>query len=303
MEEQQQVTNTPEQASSSAPSTSTESVVKPQSDGAAPTTGGEAAQAWTPDWTYEFDGKKREIDPFFRALAKDEDSLKKVKDYIQRADATQKYREKMQTYESDWKPVVDQVSKLRQYFEKGDHEQVFKALGYDDNTIFQYVRNKLQQAQMPEHERAAIEAKRQAELEKERIMAENMSYREQASQELARVTEIEMDIELAKPQYVALKEAYDKAYGEGSFKNLVIDRGAYMVSMQGEHIRPGQVLANIAKEFTPFMAAHANEAQQPQQQIQKPKVIPNVGKGSGSPSRTAIKSLADLKKRAAQLGD
>ena len=277
---------------SSAPSTDASASMAPE------------APAWAPDYTYEFDGKKREIDPLFRGIIKDEESQKKVRDYIQRAEALPKYRDKVQNYEKDWKPVVDQVSQLQKYFEKGDHDQVFKALGYNDEMIFKYVKAKLDQAQMPEDQRQLIEAKKMAELEKERFMEENNSYREQASQELARVTEIEMDIELAKPQYATLQAAYDKAYGSGSFKNLVIDRGAYVVTQQGQHVRPGQLLTMVAKEFAPFLSQNTDsvsEPQQPQQQVKK--VIPNVGKGSGSPARQAITSIADLKKRAKQIGE
>jgi len=264
-----------------------------------------AQPAWTPDFTYEFDGKKREIDPMFRTVIKDEDSLKKVRDYVQRADASSKYREKMQGYEAEWKPIVDRVGKLQQWFEKGDHERIFKELGYDDETIFKYVKNKLEQAQMPQDQRQLFEAKRAAELEKERLMEENMSYREQASQELARVTDIELDMELAKPQHQRLADAYDKAYGSGAFKAMVIDRGAHLVAQQGQHVRPGQLLSIVARDFAPFMASQPEATEMPAQQPQqtKPKVIPNVGKGSGSPTRTQYRSIADLKKRAQQLGE
>lgn len=260
--------------------------------------------AWSPDFTYEFDGKKREIDPLFRNIIKDKETNEKVRDYIQRADAAAKYREKMQGYEKEWKPVVDQVSKLQQWYAKGDHDRVFQALGYTDQEIFQYVRNKLQQAQMPENERAAIEAKRMAELEKERFSEEYSIRQSELQQELARVTHIEMDLELAKPEYVKIQQAYDKAYGDGAFKNLVIERGAYMVDQSGQHVRPADVLKSVARDFTPFLSAsQPQEQEQAPQQQQKLKVIPNVGKGSGSPARQAIKSLADLKKRAAQMGD
>jgi hypothetical protein len=261
--------------------------------------------AWTPDFTYEFDGRKREIDPFFRALIKDEDSLKKVRDYVQRADALVKYKGKLEGYEKEWKPVVDQVSQLQKWYSKGDHERVFQALGYDDNTLFQYVRQKLAQAQMPDDQRAAMEAKRNAELAQERFSEEYSMRQAEIQQELARVTQIEMDMELAKPEYVSMQQAYDKAYGEGSFRSLVIERGAYMVDQTGSHVRPGEVLKSVARDFMPFMSASQPMAAQEQmtQQQQKPKVIPNVGKGSGSPARSAIKSLADLKKRAAQLGE
>jgi hypothetical protein len=296
----QQTTTGGVDASSS--SGSADGVVKPSGDAGVPTATETAAPPWSPDFTYEFDGKKREIDPLFRSVIKDEESLKKVRDYVQRADALTKYKGKVEGYEKDWKPVVDTVTKLQQFYAKGDHEKVFQTLGYDDQAIFQYVRNKLQQAQLPENERMAIEAKKQAELEKEQYSEQYSNQQSQLQQELSRVTQIEMDIELGKPEFVKMKEAYDKAYGDGSFKDLVIERGAYLVDQRGSHVRPGEVLQSVARDFMPFMSA-SQPTEDVQQQTQKPRVIPNVGKGSGSPARTAIRSMADLKKRAAQLGD
>jgi len=281
------------QVTQSAPSTQTQQASTPDAQ----------ASAWTPDYTYEFDGKKREIDPFFRGLIKDDDSLKKVRDYIQRADAASKYREKIGTYESEWKPIVDRVNKLQYHYGKEDHDRVFQELGYTDDMLFKIVKAKLDRAQLPQEQQEAIEAKKMMELEKERIMEENMMYREQASQELARVTDIELDMELAKPEYSSLKSAYDKAYGEGAFKSLVIDRGAYMVAQQGTHVRPSQLLSLVSREFSPFLGATQEQATMAPQQIATTgkRVIPNVGKGSGSPTRQAIRSLDDLKKRAKQL--
>lgn len=289
-------------AAEAATSGASEGVVKPSLGAEASTTSADAAPPWTPDYTYEFDGKKREIDPLFRSVIKDEETLKKVRDYVQRADAVTKYKGKIENYEKEWKPVVDTVGKLQQYYAKGDHEKVFQTLGYDDQAIFQYVRNKLQQAQLPENERQAIEAKKMAELEKEQFQEQYSSQQSQLQQELSRITQIEMDMELAKPEYIKIKDAYDKAYGDGSFKNLVIERGAYLVDQRKSHVRPGEVLQSVARDFMPFMSASQSAQEEPQQQ-QKLKVIPNVGKGSGSPARTAIRSMADLKKRAAQLGD
>jgi hypothetical protein len=298
---QEQETTTTAGAEASALATTTQA--SESSDSSVASTLASEAPAWSPDFTYEFDGKKREIDPLFRGIIKDKETNEKVRDYIQRADAAAKYRDKMQGYEKEWKPVVDQVTKMQQWYEKGDHDRIFKSLGYTDQEIFQYVKNKLQQAQMPEQERAAIEAKKMAELEKEQFQEQYSMKQSELQQELARVTHIEMDLELAKPEYTKIQQAYDKAYGDGAFKDLVIERGAYMVDQAGQHVRPSDVLKSVARDFTPFLSASQPQEEQTQQQTQKPKVIPNVGKGSGSPARTAIRSMADLKKRAAQLGD
>jgi hypothetical protein len=76
-----------------------------------------------------------------------------------------------------------------------------------------------------------------------------------------------------------------------------------MVDQARSHVRPSDVLKSVARDFMPFMSVSQQTEEQVPTQQPKLKVIPNVGKGSGSPARQAVRSLADLKKRAAQIGE
>jgi hypothetical protein len=275
-------------------------------------TGGDAAgaaPAWTPDWSYDFNGKKKEIDPFFRSLATDPDTLKKIKDYVQRADATELHRETAKKYSEQIKqfePEMQTLGKLRDQYNAGNHERVLSDLGYTDEMIFEIAKQKLDRLRDP-NAKQAYEQKTQADLAQEQLLADNQRYRSQAEEHLAKVTQWELDRELGKAEVHPIQEAYDKAYGSGAFKSLVISRGSTMVERAGRHIEPRELVELVSKEFAPFIQTQPQagtpiELSQSTQPTQppgsaKPKVIPVV-KGSGAPTKGAVRSLDDLRKLA-----
>ena len=286
---------------------------------ASPTAEGVATQAatatpeWKPSWTYELaDGKKGEIDEFFRPLAKDDETLKKLVDHHKRAALSEIYKKDMLEYKSrigEYEPTVKSIEKLREWYGAGNHERVMQELGYTDEMIFQIAKEKLDRMKMEPQARQAFEQKRQAELAHEELLAQNELYKSQAMENLAKATQYELDVELGKADVQPIQEAYDKAYGSGAFKQLVIDRGSILVDRAGKHIPPSELIPMVAKEFAPFVqgqSAPGMAAIDPQNQSQlnqpvpaaapaKPKVIPVV-KGSGSPARGGVRSLDDLRK-------
>jgi hypothetical protein len=158
---------------------------------------------------------------------------------------------------------------------------------------------------MPAEQKAIFEEKRRYELENQKLLEQNESYRSQAMQEMARTVNYEVDSELGKVNYSPIKDAYDKAYGSGAFRNLVLDRGAILVERAGRHVPPSEVIAMVAKEFAPFISQTQGTATSVQgtepvaqhtNQTNQPKIIPQVGKGSGSATRGAVSSIDDLRK-------
>jgi hypothetical protein len=265
-----------------------------KSKGAAPEA---AAPVFTPDWKYKFNGQEKEVDAFFRPLVKDAQALEKVKDIIQRAEAVEIHKQKSKQYEtelSEYKPTVETVSKLREMYEKGDHERVLSNIGYTDEMLYKIVQEKLSRQQMSPEQKAVWEKEQKLALENEELLKQNEVYRSQAQQELANLTGYQLEAELGKADYQGMKEMYEKANGSGSFRQLVIDRGAYLVDRAGKHVPPSEVMASVAKEFAPFINQVPAGAA-PVTAQQKPKVIPNVGRSGGSPTRSAITSLDQLK--------
>jgi hypothetical protein len=269
----------------------------------------EVAAPFVPDWKYKFNGQEKEVDPMFRAIAKDKESLEKLKDFMQRADAVDMHKMKTKEYEEkigQYQPTVETVTKLQELYQSGDHERVLQSIGYTDDMLFKIVQEKLNRQQLPPEQKALWEEKQKWSLEKEQLLSENEKYRSQAFQELTTATDYQLDMELGKAEYQGVKDAFDRANGSGSFKQLVVDRGAYLVDKTGRHVPPSEVMAAVVKEFSPFvqqnqMAGAAGVHAGAGTVTQKPKVIPNVGKGGGSPTRSAITSIAQLRKLHQQL--
>jgi hypothetical protein len=186
----------------------------------------------------------------------------------------------------------------------GDDERLMEELGMDDERLFKLVQEKLRRRELPVDQRESIADKRRLQLEKEELLAQNEQYRSQADRETARATEYELDFELGKADYQQIREVFERANGPGSFKALVIQRGAYHVERAGKHIKPSDLIPMVAKEFAPFVGqvqGTATPAEIPNPQVSKPKVIPQVGRGAASPAQSQIRSLDDLKKRAAAM--
>lgn len=260
----------------------------------APTT---PAPVFTPDWKYKFNGQEKEVDEFFRPLAKDAKALERLKDTIQRAEAVEMHKEKTKQYETELaniKPTMETVTRLQEMYQKGDHEKVLGHLGYTDDMLFKLVKAKLDRNQMAPEQKAVYEKEQKLVLENEKLLADNEMYRSQAAQELTNLTGYQLEAELGKAEFQAIKEAFERTNGSGSFKQLVLDRGEYLVNKAGKHVPPSEVMASVAKEFAPFITPKAAEAPGVTAQP-KLKVIPNVGRGGGSPTRGAITSLEQLK--------
>lgn len=268
-----------------------------------PAAGGEAevaaAPAFTPNWSYKFDKEERVIPEHWRAVAKDEKTYSELVEALQSREALPKHKQRAEEYEqriAQYEPVVSTVNKLKELYAQGAHERVLEAIGYDADTLKNVVREIMKREQLPPEAQAAFNEKRRLELEKEKLESENMEYRSERERELVQQTDFQLDQELGKPEYSRLKEVFEASRGTGTFKQYVVSRGSHMVSSLGRHVTPTELLAEISKEFAPFMSV-ASASSQPAAK----KVVPTVAGVGGSPAQKGYGSLEELKKRQQQL--
>ncbi len=230
---------------------------------------------------------------------KDKDTEQKLIDIMQRAQAHEKYKPKLPDYER----VVNTVNDLSARFEKGDHEGVLEALGYTDDMLFAVARQKLERSKWTPEQKAVFDEKKQIAIEKDEPRRENDHYREEASRGLVQRTDFELDSELGKAEHRPLVEAFEKTNGAGSFKKMVIQRGAQMVTANGNrHIQPSELLAAVVGDYKPFLSMMQTQAVGVTA-ANRPKVISNVGAGTSSPGKKVISSIAELKKIRQQMVD
>lgn len=273
----------------------------------------EVAPAFTPDFSYKFKGEVREIPELYRGLIKDEETQKSVRDMIERAEAMEFHKGKTQELEATLEEALPMAQTLQQFqgaFESArtpeDHLNLLNTIGYDNEMLKNVVRQILQVEQLPEEHRQLIEKNKAAALEKNQYMTQNQKLEAQYNEALTRITKSEIGIELGKAEHQSLIGAYEKAQGEGSFERLFLERGAYYTDLNGGNlVPPAEVMSRIAKEFAPFLTAQPAQGTaaptQSAQVVTKPKTMPVVGSGNGSPAKTAINSLDDLKAKYKQL--
>ncbi len=291
-------------APTTTPEASTAPVETPNAAPAAVSPEGQTAtppppDAYTPDYGYRFQDKTHEIDEFWRPLIKDKDTEAKVRDVMQRAQAVESYKTQLQEFEGklgETSKVTDTVQALNDLYNKGDHERVLEQIGYTDEMLYKIVAEKIQRAKMPEDQKRLWEEKRQTQLENERLQRDTETARARYSEEITRTIDYQLTQELGKPEYQSMIKMYEGANGEGSFRKLVIDRGAFLGNQRGGvTIPPHELIPMVSKEFQPFMVG--NQTAAPVVQRTGLKVVPNVGAGNASPAKQGIKSIDDLRKR------
>ena len=269
----------------------------PAGEGAAGTE--PAPPAFTPNWSYKFDKEERVVPEHWRAVAKDEKTYAELVEALQSREALPKHKQRAEEYEqriSQYEPVVNTVTKLKELFAQGQHERVLEAIGYDADMLKNVVREIMKREQLPPEAQAAFNEKRRLELEKEKLESENMEYRSERERELVQQTDFQLDQELGKPEYARLREVFEASRGTGTFKQYVVSRGSHMVSSLGRHVTPSELMAEISKEYAPFMSVAATGTQPAAK-----KVVPTVAGVGGSPAQKGYGSLEELKKRQQQL--
>jgi len=274
-----------------------------------------APEAFAPDFKYKFNGQEKEIDAFWHPLVKDKDSLQKVRDAIERSEALDMHKGKTKEFQervAEYEPVIKDVEKFQSMFTEatqsndfGKHRELLQELGYSDAVLKDVVRHMLREEQLPEEQKRYMQEKKSAELEKSELMSQNESVKAQYSDIVRDLTAQQMDLEFGRTESHDLIKAYESANGNGSFREMFLQRGAYYVSEAGKHVSPSEVMGRIMKEFSPFITrqvAEAPGAQQPASVVrEKLKIMPNVGAGNGAPTQSSISSLNDLRKKYQQL--
>lgn len=255
-----------------------------------------AESPFTPDFKYVFQGQEKQLEDFWKPLVKDTESQKRVIDYIQRAEATEYHKTQSKSYQdkiSEYEPTIQTVAELEKLWESKDYESVLEKIGMTDDLLFEVARQKLERQKLPEDQRKVYEQNRTQRLENQKLVEENQKYQQAQMKEFVGRVEYQLDTELGKAEHQPLVSTYEKSNGSGSFRQMVIRRGSEECRARGViDIPPAEIVGLVTKEFAPFLQA---QAAQSVANREKPKVIPNVGSGTGSPGKASYKSISDLK--------
>lgn len=263
----------------------------------------EAAAEFTPDFKYKHKDKEFQMDDFWKPLVKDADSQKKVREVLEKVAGFEGHRaervELKKTVES-WAPkvnLVEQVGTLLNTGKVEDVETALEKIGVTDDELFAITKAKLERRKLPPEQRAMLEEKKRLQLENETLLSQTEEYKSRVAQEQATALNFQIDQVLISPDNQKFVSLYEKANGEGSFYDLMIEQGSFLSAQKGATVPPDQVFATIQKRFGGFMPDPVEAHVQHQKKV---KVIPRVSGSGASATKQAPTSIEGLRKLAAQ---
>lgn len=286
-------------------------------DGADGAPEGEPA-AYTPNWKFKVLDKEYEIDEFARSAIKSAEHEQKMKELYQKAHGLDhikpKYQQTRETLsqvqarlQQEHEPLVSQIRQLGAEAQKGELEPLLQAFKVSDEVLFKAAQARLKYRELPAEEKARIdrekELSRKAAQGDQSVQTLQQAYVAQAVE----FRSMQLDHALGKPEIQEIAQAMDARFGKpGAFRSEVIKRGQLAYISQRQDIPVDQLVKEVAAEWGPFVRgaqASANPATPTNTAGAAPqkKVIPNIGSSQGSPARKEVRSIADLKKLAAEM--
>jgi hypothetical protein len=280
---------------------------------------------FTPNFKFKVMDKEHEIPELFRSVIKDEESQKLAKEIFEKAyglDSLKprfnEVREKYKEIDTAHKQVLAGINDLRELYQRGDFDGFFNRLQIPEEKILQWVVNKAKYNQLPPDQRQVLDEKRAAEQKAYQLEKQQAEYQRTIEEQATNAKAISLQIALEKPDLKAIVDAFDSAPGRkpGSFRQAVIDAGelAWYKSNGKVDLTPEQAIQQVLAFYgnpvqpqePPIIPAQRNVSQPAAQAAPTPPpaqtVLPNVaGRQSASVSKSKPKSIADLKKLAAQM--
>lgn len=277
---------------------------------------------WQPDFKFKAAGKEHEIPELYRGLIKDEKTLEEVRRLHEKAygvDSLVQSRDSLKKHISELQPVLQEYDTVTKNFEKlsffvqnGDFDSFFKSLQIPENRIYDWVRQKIELMDAPPEVRQQYERNRQltqAQWEKEQELERYRSQAQEFEQHQALNTIAGAVEQLAGD----VAQAYDSKLGEGAFLDYVINKGVQISQAMGGKEPPLEAVIGLVKEEMSRLGLTSGTPTAPQMQGQAPLGTPNAPKqkptipvvpaGGQSPVKQKIKTMDDLKKAAAAMGD
>jgi len=264
---------------------------------------------YQPTLKYKFNGEEREIDEMFRPLIKDEMTEKQIREICEIRDAFPKYKEAYSQYQEvvpHYQSLMGELEELgqlrkadfNQFLERMDlkPQQLLQAL--DPNVVKQYTAQLLQIEDLTPEQRHAYNEQQRIAKERELYRQQTEVYQQQLLQERTQRRSFELDQTLGTGDVKDFQSKYDSIYGNGAFRQEVINTGRYVYQLQQRDLTPTEAVQQVMQKFGPLLNQSAPRTVETKSG-ERVKVIPNVTPRSSSPGKQKITSLDQIKKLAA----
>lgn len=270
--------------------------------------------------TKSYEQKELEIDKRFHGLMKDPESEKIVRELHEKAAGLDTYKDRysrtnqaLTEVSQDFEEMNGHIDEARNIYQKAIKsgnllylDQWLAKLQVPYQVMENYVRQKLQFAEMDPTQRNALMGQMQQENLAEQRGKENMSLEQRMQKTEAQNLQLQLQFTLSKPEVVALRDAFEDQTGKpGSFEEAVRQEGT-LAWYAKEVLTPEQAVQRVVQKWgvtakTPSPGGQPKPAGGAQQNGKKVvqrtnATIPNMQGRSASPLKTKPKSLDDLKK-------
>jgi hypothetical protein len=269
--------------------------------------------AYQPSFKYKFNGEEREIDEMFRPLIKDETTEKQIRELCEIREAFPKYKEAYSQYQEvvpHYQNLMGELEELGQ-LRRGNFNEFLKRMdlqpqqllqALDPNVVKQYTAQLLQLEDLTPEQRHAYNEQQRVAREREQYQQQTEMYRQELLKERTERRVFELDQTLGTADVKDFQSKYDSIYGNGAFRQEVINTGRYAYQLQQRDLAPAEAVQQVMQKFGPLFNQNAPRAVETKTG-EKVKVIPNVSARSSSPGKPKITSLAQIQKIAASYED
>lgn len=269
---------------------------------------------YTPNYKFKVLDKEMEIEEFMRGVIKDADSEKKVRELYEKAhglDFVKKERDRIrqesQSYRQKTDPLMEEIKELGTFLREKDLDKFFSKFNLPEDTIVNWVADKLRYKQMTPEQRSQIDTQRQL---KDRVYEQEQALQGSSSAlDQMRIEQTQFTIQQFQndPEIKRMAEVFDSQAGQqGYFWDRALAWADYKCVEEGKFVPFHEAFADFKKNF--FLGQHpAPEAQAaPPPPQTKPVVtappeakptIKNFPSSAQSPVRSKVRSIEDLQKK------
>lgn len=316
----QSAPSTPAPAQSATPKVETPAPT-PKVDTPAPTPAHPAhtpqeSAPFTPNFKFKVMDKEHEIPEMLRAVIKDAESEKLVKELHEKAYGLDVVKPRLKEFQGKYQEANTEltsykngVNELRELYSRGDFDNFFNRLQIPQEKVLQWLLDKAQYNEMPPEQRQVLDAQRAAEERAFLLEKQNQQLMSGYEESIAQARGVALQVALEKPDTKSIIDAYDGKVGKpGAFRDAVIDMGelAWYQSGGKVDLTPEQAIEKVialtglnaqSQSAPPIIPANPGMNHQAAP-IQKRATMPNVtaGRQSAAVSMAKPKSLDDLKK-------
>jgi len=265
---------------------------------------------YEPNYKFNVRDKEHEMDDWAKGLLTNKETEDKLKELYAKSIGIEtiqakrdEFKTELDTVQGEYTRIKESLGKLSGFVQKGEIGSFLEATGISKDAIFDWVAKEIQYQEMPQEQRAQIDAQRQMQYQAQALAEQNQMMQTQIQQQAVAQKATELNAALSDPKVAGIAKAFDDRIGKpGAFREEVCKRGHYHFTANNQDVSAQKAIDEVIQLIgSSGLGQNPSSAQAPKvPQNQKP-VLPHISAGSTSPVAKKVSSIADLKKRRDQL--